>query len=157
MVGGAWISAFPPIPWEEFPFLFFGEEILVALHLFTWGYDGYHCHPHVAVHCWDRGYRPGWREVVGGGEGEGQGEREGKERVGRIARGEVQVDWLGGRVRGGRGVKEFWERVGVDPITRQITERARTGGVDPQLFTQQARPAMTAAVLSRVLAFAGSQ
>ena len=115
----------------------------------TMGYEGFHCAPHVAWHCWERGYRPTWREVVGP---EGEGEREGKARVRRICRGEETAEWMGAV----RGVSEYWEKLGVDWETEVISDKAKRGGVDAELL-QQPQPVLSKVVLDRVLALAGTR
>ena len=138
----------PAVPPSSFPFLFFGEELLLSLQCWAAGFDAFHCAPHVAVHCWERGYRKGWREVVGA---EGEGEREGKERLSRIMRGEEEAGpWLAKR----RGVKEYWEWVGVDWVSKSVSERARRGGVDDRwLNPPHAQAGLSDALLQRVMAF----
>ena len=146
--------ALPAVPPESFPYLFFGEELLLSLQAFSHGFDAFHTAPHVAVHCWERGYRRGWREVVGP---EGEGEAEGKRRLRRIMLGEEDAgEWLGDV----RSVRDYWQWAGVDWARGAISERAKTGGVDA---AQPGRPpsagaagdtALPDAVLQRVMAFA---
>ena len=145
-----------------FPGLFFGEEVLLSVRAFSWGFRMCHCLRAVVRHCWVRSYRPNWREDrAEGGETEvremqAEGEAS-RAKVRRVVAGEEDEEGLLGSVR---RVNEYWDWVDVDWRNKMVSERAQRGGVDEALLDRRKPGSATGgaslndALLMRIMAFA---
>ena len=135
----------------DFPSLFFGEELLLSLRAFSFGFDCFHPPQPVVAHCWSRQYRPSWREVQQQ-QGAEHDDGEGARRVISVMRGDAGQHWLGKE----RTVQQYWGWLGIDWQQQQISERAKRGGVEAERLQQPAADGSAVVnpeLMQRILAF----
>jgi len=142
-----WVSGFAfsysnviqEVPYDNnLPFLFFGEETLMNVRLWTHGYDFYAPGRSIIYHLWDRSYRPTFRQVTI--EGREEQEKGALLRVKYILgivddideRYKVELDKFGlGTVRSLDNYQEF---SGINLTTKTIENKAKLGGYNKEIF-----------------------
>jgi len=130
------------VPYDpHLPFLFFGEEQLMNVRLWTHGFDFYAPPESVVYHLWSRSYRPTFHELDFAFRNEA--EQSSQERVRKLlgletksAAAEDHTSLDGDRFRVGskRSVESFETFTGVSLKNRTVSEHAKTGGLQKELF-----------------------
>lgn len=113
----------------DLPYLFFGEETLMTIRLWTHGYDFFCPGVQIAYHLWERSYRPTFWQTMGDKEKALQAES--LEKARRIVENAEQGPFGVGSVR---SVKQYWELCGIDFEKRIVTEKAKLGGMKKEDF-----------------------
>lgn len=112
--------------------LFFGEEISMALRLFTHGYDFFAPIEPIVFHRWSRSYRPSFTELFRGSSGL-ELFRLRQESLAKIRQQVLDPEFMDG-MGSIRSKKEFFQRVGIDLEKKTISEMAKNGGLEPSAF-----------------------
>ena len=111
------------------PMLFFGEETLMTVRLWTHGWDFYSPSRHICYHLWERAHRPIFQKDLGLQELS-------LERVREILRGEITGEYGLGLVR---NADAYFEMVGLDFKLKSLvgdSKRALLGGLSEDDFYQ---------------------
>ena len=109
------------------PMLFFGEETLMTLRMWTHGYDFYVPGRHVCYHLWERTHRPVFQRNE-------ELRRQSLNRVRAIIAGDeqgIEAEYGLGKER---SVDDYFKYAGLDFTAKSFSERARLGGLSEQDF-----------------------
>lgn len=125
------------VPYDpHLPFLFFGEEILMASRLWTQGWRFYAPGENVLYHLWKRSYRPTFREI----ELPERKELESQaiSRMKYLLQLEETTQNKEELEKYGMGnlfsLQQYFDFCGVDLKKLKFTEKAKYGGLEPSLF-----------------------
>lgn len=128
-------------------FLFFGEELLMAVRLWTHGWNFFAPGRHVVYHLWDRRHRPTFFAQT-----DAAAQARSLERVRWLLQGHADPFGCGTQ----RSVADYFAAAGIDLATRHVSERAQRGGLDEADFMQEQREQeKAAATVDAVLALLG--
>lgn len=126
---------------RSFPFSFFGEELLLSMRLFTYGYSFYLPRHAIIRHAWERTHRPTFQELLRDehkSEELRQIQQTSKTQLLHILYNELDnsndtFNNLFGTIR---TRSEFWSERSIDPIQRTIKEPALSGGFPSTRFVR---------------------
>jgi [Skp1-protein]-hydroxyproline N-acetylglucosaminyltransferase len=131
------------VPYDpHLPFLFFGEETLMSARLWTAGWDFFAPPQHVVYHLWSRAYRSTFREIPGQDELRAEAMKRLRVLLRLESSPHLLLDVEQYSLGTARSLKEWEQHAGVDLSARQLTDRARFGGLPQQMFVQSAAEAV---------------
>jgi [Skp1-protein]-hydroxyproline N-acetylglucosaminyltransferase len=123
-------SVLDDCPYQMLPHLFFGEELSMALRLYTWGYDLYAPSESVCYHLWSRAHRPTSPLLaVGETEADKQAARDRSQRIVK-----EQLAGRGPGLGSERCAHEFAKALKVDFEKHRLEEGAGLGGMSISSF-----------------------
>jgi [Skp1-protein]-hydroxyproline N-acetylglucosaminyltransferase len=134
--------------------LFFGEEISMAVRLFSSGYDCFAPPLTVCYHLWAREHRTTFQKDIGLASEGDENELSDKTRAKLKSLTKVHNQMRGEGVNGlssERDVEQFWELLGIDLNKKEIFPGAENAGLDPRSFVQQNSNAEISALVQNVL------
>ncbi len=115
--------------------LFFGEELSMAIRLFTHGFDCFAPPTTVCYHLWSREHRATFQADIGVFQYSSRiNVNENTLRQESLQKVQQQLIGEGHGLGIERDVAQFWDRMGIDFKARQISPDAQNIGLDPMLF-----------------------
>ncbi|GMH32289.1 hypothetical protein BSKO_00123 [Bryopsis sp. KO-2023] len=124
-------SLLAEVPYHDFPFLFFGEEISMLARIWTNGWDVFAPNSVVLFHQWSRKDRPTiWKDGLVDNELKKSSQQSIKDLLqGRDTRSGIQLGDV-------RSIDQFWKHCGVRFSEQAIEERGRWGGMKRSDFLE---------------------
>lgn len=130
---------------KNLPYLFFGEELSMAVRLFTNGYNFFSPPTSVCYHLWSRDHRVTYQADMGISSERVESE---DSNDGIMAKRQESITKVLNQLLGQhsnemgkvRAVEQFWENMGVNFIERQVCKDAQNARLDPRLFVHLASP-----------------
>lgn len=115
------------------PHLFFGEELSMAIRLFTLGYNLYAPPKTVCYHLWSRNYRTTFQDDFGT-TNDNENEVLDKKKLASLEKVKCMMRGHGDKVGSARFVDEFWELLHVDRDKKVLYKGAEDAGLNPDSF-----------------------
>jgi [Skp1-protein]-hydroxyproline N-acetylglucosaminyltransferase len=122
------------------PHLFFGEELSMAVRIYTSGYNCFAPPTAVCYHLWTREHRTTFQADIGVCSETSQSDEHTARRQESMLKVRIQLLGQGHGLGNARDVEQFWERMGIDFNNRQISPDAQNVGLDLISFVTPAPP-----------------